>query len=243
MSNNNYIVITFILACSLGATNLGDFAGYWEGTESLSSPTMSYEGRAAYISFRHNANLEENLLYTSNLDFIYNGYLDWAPHQFTYNKSENQVTFERRFTTPLGILGSQELVYNIIENDGDRISLEFISEDGLTTHTLNMSLAILSNGPEIFPQTVSLEPNYPNPFNPSTSIPVTILSNTYTRLSVYNSNGKLVKEIQNGLLQPGQYIFKWNGTNDKNMAVSAGTYIYKLSHGNNTIARKMILLK
>ena len=70
MSNNNYIVITFILACSLGATNLGDFAGYWEGTESLSSPTMSYEGRAAHISFRHNANLEENLLYTSNSDLL-----------------------------------------------------------------------------------------------------------------------------------------------------------------------------
>ena len=156
MSNNNYIVITFILACSLGATNLGDFAGYWEGTESLSSPTMSYEGRAAHISFRHNANLEENLLYTSNSDFIYNGYLDWAAHRFTYNKSENQVTFERRFTTPLGILGSQELVYNILENDGERIFLEFISEDGLTIHTLNISLTILSNGPEIFSQTVIL---------------------------------------------------------------------------------------
>jgi hypothetical protein len=228
---------------SLSATNLGDFAGYWEGTESLSSPTMSIEGREVYISLRHNASLDNNLLYNSNSDFIYNGYLDWAAHRFTYNKSENQVTFERRFTTPLGILGSQELVYNILENDGERIFLEFISEDGLTIHTLNISLTILSNGPEIFSQTVSLEPNYPNPFNPSTSIPVTILSNTYTRLSVYNSNGKLVKEIQNGLLQPGQYIFKWNGSNEKNMAVSAGTYIYKLSHGNNTIVRKMILLK
>ena len=134
MSNNKYIVSTFILACSLGATNLGDFVGYWEGTESLSSPTMSYEGRAAYISFRHNDNLEENLLYTSNLDFIYNGYLDWAPHHFTYNKSENQVTFERRFTTPLGILGSQELVYNIIEND-EKVHMVMTDECSLSVDT------------------------------------------------------------------------------------------------------------
>ena len=71
MSTNKYIIYTVLLLYgSLSATNLGDFAGYWEGTESLSSPTMSFEGREVYISLRHNASLEENLLYSSNSDFI-----------------------------------------------------------------------------------------------------------------------------------------------------------------------------
>jgi len=242
---NNYIVTTFILVCSLSATNLNDFVGSWEGSESLSSPTMSYQGRETYVSFRHNANLDTNLIYTSNSDFIYNGYLGWAAHYFTHSKAENQVVFGRRFTTPLGILGSQEIVYNILENDGERMVLEFISEDGLTIHTLNLnlSLAVLSNDIDIYPQEASLEPNYPNPFNPATSIPVKISHKSSTRLSIYNSNGKFIKNIQNGLLEPGQYIFKWNGTNDQNVSVSAGTYIYKFSHGSNTLVRKMILLK
>ena len=133
MSTNKYIIYTVLMLYgSLSATNLGDFAGYWEGTESLSSPTMSFEEREVYMSLRHNASLDNNLLYNSNSDFIYNGYLDWAAHYFTYNKSENQVTFGRRFTTPLGILGTQELVYNILEDDGSRISLEFVSDDLLS---------------------------------------------------------------------------------------------------------------
>ena len=245
VSTKKYIIYTVLMLYgSLRATNLGDFAGYWEGTESLSSTTMSFEGREIYISLRHNASLDENLLYNSNSDFIYNGYLDWAAHYFTYNKSENQVTFGRRFTTPLGILGTQELVYNILEVDGTRISLEYVSEDGLTIHTLSIGLTTLSSQPNIYPYKTELGPNYPNPFNPSTSIPFRLIDNGQTRLGIYNSKGILVKDIQNGFLQTGHYLFNWNGTNTNNVGVSAGVYFYKLYQGNKTIAtRKMILLK
>ena len=121
---------------------------------------------------RHNASLDDNLIYNSNSDFIYNGYLDWAAHYFTYNKTNNQVSFGRRFTTPLGILGTQEINYDIIDYDGNRIYLEFISEDGLTTHSLNVSLSTLKTFTVPNPENFRLEPNFPNPFNPSTSIPV-----------------------------------------------------------------------
>ena len=90
MLKNKHILVTFSLLGCLSAFNLGDFAGYWEGIESLSSPTLNYEGRVTYLSLRHNANLDENLLYHSNSDFIYNGYLNWAAHYFTHNKTNNQ---------------------------------------------------------------------------------------------------------------------------------------------------------
>ena len=69
MFRNKHIITTFFLFGSLSALNLDDFAGYWEGVESVSSPTMNYEGRATYLSLRHNASLDENLLYNSNSDF------------------------------------------------------------------------------------------------------------------------------------------------------------------------------
>ena len=239
-----YIFSAFGLVFQLGAMSLGDFAGYWEGLESLSSPSINYEDRELFISLRHNANSDENLLYNSNSYFIYNGYLDWADHYCTYNKSENQVTFGRRFTTPLGILGTNELVYDIIDDDGTRIYLEYVSDDGLTTHSLNISLSSLLGVADIIPETAILGTNYPNPFNPSTSIPIRLSKDEHTRISVFNSNGSLIKDIHNGHLESGYHIFKWNGTNNYNLNVSAGIYFYKLYQGNNFIAtKKMILLK
>ena len=244
MPRNKHILTTFLLFGSLSAFNLGDFAGYWEGVESLSSPTVSYGDRATYLSFRHNANLDENLLYNSNSDFIYNGYLDWAAHYFTYNKTNNKVSFGRRFTTPLGILGTQEIAYDIIENDGSRLYLEFISEDGLTTHSLSVSLTTLELSNFQSPDQFILEPNYPNPFNPSTSIPVRLAVNGDTRVNVYDARGSLVKNIHRGFLQSGYYVFSWDGTDDHSSDVSAGIYFCKLFIGENTKSvRKMILLK
>ena len=244
MPTNKHILIFILFYGSLRAFNLGDFAGYWEGVESLSSPTVSYEGRATYLSLRHNARLDDNLIYNSNSDFIYNGYLDWAAHYFTYDKTNNQVSFGRRFTTPLGVLGTQEITYDIIENDGSRIYLEFISEDGLTTHSLNISLSMLNTSTVQNPESFRLEPNFPNPFNPSTSIPLSLAADSDIRVSIYDSRGSLVKNIHRGFLHSGHYVFSWDGTNVNNSDVSAGIYFCKLFIGENTKSvRKMILLK
>ena len=202
-----YIVSAFGLVFQLGAMNLGDFAGYWEGLESLSSPSINYEDRELFISLRHNDNSDENLLYNSNSYFIYNGYLDWAAHYCTYNKSENQVTFGRRFTTPLGILGTNELVYDIIDDDGTRIYIEYISDDGLTTHSLNISLSSLLGVADIIPETAMLGKNYPNPFNPMTRIQFGLSEKAKTRLEIFNILGESVQVVVNERMDAGFYNY------------------------------------
>ena len=244
MPINKHIFISILFFGTLRAFNLGDFAGFWEGVESLSSPTVSYDGRATYLSLRHNASLEDNLIYNSNSDFIHNGYLDWAAHYFTYDKTENQVSFGRRFTTPLGILGTQEITYDIIENDGSRVYLEFLSDDGLTIHSLNISLSTLGALANQNPEKFSLEPNFPNPFNPSTSIPLSLAADSDIRVSVYDVRGSLIKNIHSGFLHSGHYVFSWDGTNVNNSDMSAGIYFCKLLIAEDTKSvRKMILLK
>jgi len=229
--------------CFLIGSDLEDFAGYWTGTESLASPSTSYQSRPTYIFLRHNDLVDNNLIYTSNSNFIYNAYLDWADHYFTYDKTENQVTYERRFMTPLGILGSQNLVYNIIEVDDTRILLEYISNDGLTIHSLSISSSMLSNNLDIYPKELNLGENYPNPFNPITFIPVKINKKVHASIEIYNMSGQFVQRIQSGHLEPGSHIFEWNGKNYSNVNVSAGTYIYRLLMGDKIISKKMILLK
>ena len=240
----NYIVVFLAFQrCFLMAVDLEHFAGYWIGTESLESSTNSYQNRSIYLYMRHNDLVDDKLIYTSSSNFIFNAYLDWANHYFAYDKIENQVTFERRFMTPLGILGSQNLVYNIIEVDDTRILLEYVSDDGFTVHSLNISSSMLSNNLGIYPLEMNLGENYPNPFNPETFIPVNINKKIYISLKIYNLSGQFIQKLQSGYLEPGSYIFQWNGKNNNNINVSAGTYVYRLFMGDKIISKKMILLK
>ncbi len=93
------------------------------------------------------------------------------------------------------------------------------------------------------PVTTLLNQNYPNPFNPETTISFTMPSNGKASLSVYNVKGQLVKTLVNGDLSVGNHSVVWNGTDNSGSAVSSGVYYYKLTSGNHTESRKMVLVK
>ena len=121
-----YLISSF---CVLNANDIEDFAQDYEGYESLSSPSQNYQGRQIFLNMRINEDGGDNLVYISNSNFIYNGYLDWAAHYFNYDKDQNCISFGRRFNTPLGIIGTQELVYKIVEFDSHKLILEHVSVD------------------------------------------------------------------------------------------------------------------
>lgn len=83
-----------------------------------------------------------------------------------------------------------------------------------------------------------LDQNFPNPFNPATSISFTLLKQEHAKLSVYNVLGKEVAVIVNKVLSAGNNTFKFDAS-----SLSSGTYIYKLETGSFVQARKMILMK
>tara|TARA_Y100000768_G_scaffold218820_1_gene164972 strand:- start:145 stop:897 length:753 start_codon:yes stop_codon:yes gene_type:complete len=240
-------IIVFYLISSyfvLNAHDLEDFAQDYEGYESLSSPSQNYQGRQIFLNMRMSEDIVDNVVYISNSNFIYNGYLDWTAHYFTHNKDQNCVSFGRRFNTPLGIIGTQELIYKIVEFDSNKLILEHVSEDSNTVHTINVSAVSLNINKFIFPKSVSVEPNYPNPFNPSTKIPLTVFKKEKISIAIYDSNGELISEIYSGELSPGRFEFIWNGINQKNLKVTSGVYFCKIiQNGQFISSRKMILLK
>ena len=243
-STRNIIFWFFFVSGVLHATDLEDFARDWVGYESLSSPSLNYQSRQIHIDVRSNADGMESLVYASNSELIYNGYLDWAGHFLTYNKDLNYISFGRRFYTPLGIIGTQQLQYKILEFDENRLTLEHTSADSSTTHTMIISAIALSLVNDYMPQSVSIKANYPNPFNPSTTIPVKVSQSDYMQINIFDSNGKLVKNLHNGELSPGDYSFRWNGLDKYNYMVSSGIYFCKVIKNNNILSsRKMILLK
>ncbi len=80
--------------------------------------------------------------------------------------------------------------------------------------------------------------NYPNPFNPVTKIKFSIPENTFTKLVVYDINGKLIIRLWNGMLKKGTHEFEFNAGER-----SSGIYFYELSSGNFNETRKMLLIK
>jgi len=84
--------------------------------------------------------------------------------------------------------------------------------------------------------------NYPNPFNPSTTIEFSIQDNSKVELSIYNIKGQKIKTITNGNLDAGKHSIIWNGIDDFEKQVSSGVYYYKLNVNDKTVAMKKCLL-
>ncbi len=85
--------------------------------------------------------------------------------------------------------------------------------------------------------------NYPNPFNPSTTIRFNIDRDELIKLEIFNLKGQIVKELFNGQLSPGHHTKTWNGTDDNNQRVSSGIYFCRLHTVTKARATKLMLIK
>jgi flagellar hook assembly protein FlgD len=93
------------------------------------------------------------------------------------------------------------------------------------------------------PKEFILEGNYPNPFNPSTTIKFQLPHSQKISLVIFNTLGQVVKHLTNNILPAGENMITWNGTNDKSVVLPSGVYIYSLSVEGKMYNRKMLLLK
>lgn len=91
---------------------------------------------------------------------------------------------------------------------------------------------------ENIPKHFTLSQNYPNPFNPSTEIQFSIPQRNTVTLKIYDLLGREVKTLVNTELSAGTYSFQWNAEN-----LASGMYFYRITAGNYTSTKKMILLK
>lgn len=85
--------------------------------------------------------------------------------------------------------------------------------------------------------------NYPNPFNPETTIQFNIPKPGKVTVDIYNVRGQLVKNLLNDNLNQGVHEIVWNGTNNANKNSSSGVYFYKIRSGNITDMKKILLIK
>lgn len=96
----------------------------------------------------------------------------------------------------------------------------------------------------VTPEDYKLENNYPNPFNPTTTIKFTLPLQKKISLKIYDMLGKEVATlINNDIYEKGSHEITWNATNNNGLKVASGNYIATLTYGNFSKSIKMTLLK
>ena len=85
--------------------------------------------------------------------------------------------------------------------------------------------------------------NYPNPFNPSTTIKYFLPNRTEIQLTVFDHLGREVKQLEHKFQEPGIHYINWDGRNNYGINVSSGIYIYQITYDGTTQTGKMLLVK
>ncbi|GAB4343212.1 MAG: hypothetical protein Kow0037_31170 [Calditrichia bacterium] len=98
-------------------------------------------------------------------------------------------------------------------------------------------------GADNLPFTYRVSANYPNPFNPTTTIKFQIPETQHVRLTVYNMLGQKVKTLVNSRMEAGYHRVEWDGQNEVGQSVASGIYFYRFQSGPLNTIHKMILLK
>ncbi len=119
-------------------------------------------------------------------------------------------------------------------------STEF--ENNLLPKTLSEPTAIWRNEP-LQPMYIKLLPNYPDPFNNSTTIPVYLPRLQKIQLEIYNVLGQKVATLFSGKLHPGFHRFRWNGRSDSGKILPTGLYFCLLKGKQFRRTQKLVLMR
>ncbi|MDD8019110.1 MAG: T9SS type A sorting domain-containing protein [Bacteroidota bacterium] len=122
-----------------------------------------------------------------------------------------------------------------LETTADEASFRFILEHVLSY--FSEPLFVTQDKANV-PDRFSLSQNFPNPFNPATTISYQLLANRFTTLKVYDAIGREVATLVNEIKAPGNYSVTFNAQN-----LSSGMYFYELRAGEWRVTKKMSLLK
>jgi len=146
-----------------------------------------------------------------------------------------------------GVWGNT-LTRNIPANqNGNSVWIAIANTSGSSQHVEIDNFRIAGPGADddvtvdIFP--TALQSNYPNPFNPETTISFTMSKEGPVTLDVFNIKGQKVNTLVNGRLEAGHHNVVWNGKDNTGREVSSGVYFYRMTAGDYENVRKMILMK
>jgi hypothetical protein len=134
-------------------------------------------------------------------------------------------------------------VFDIKTQSGNIISWKLHRGNIDRSGSLGFTLVKVNNEAEVMPSKFSVSKNYPNPFNPSTSIDIAIPEKRSLTVKVFDLNGRVLNTLINKELYPGHYSVDWNGENYLGQSLATGLYIIRVRSGSHFSSQKVLLLK
>ena len=151
---------------------------------------------------------------------------------------DNDGDYEIAVATTLGLK-----VMDIKTESGNRVSWKVHRGNQYRTGSLAMTLLSNENQQGFTPEKFLISPNYPNPFNPSTSIDIETAVKGKLLVNVYDISGRLVNTLMDNSTEPGYYTVRWNGQNLQGEIMPTGVYFVEVQSGSDLGIRKIMLIK
>ncbi len=129
------------------------------------------------------------------------------------------------------------------------IGVKTVDEAGNWSGISNVAIATTSivldidDDKNLVPKTFQLEQNFPNPFNPTTSIDFSIEKSAYVELVILNILGEQVNTLVSGYLSAGLHNANWDGRDSHGHETASGVYLYRLRSDAQVLVRKMVLMR
>jgi len=159
----------------------------------------------------------------------------------TVTNEWEELTFD--FSSHIGLpeaIGIDQIVVFPDFDLGGRTQDNIIYFDNISFYSNSVGV---DNRSETFPQGFVLEQNFPNPFNPSTTLRYELPEDGLVNVTIYDMMGRQVSTLLSSHQTAGYKSIQWNATNDFGKPVSAGVYLYQIQAGEFVQTKKMVLLK
>ncbi|OQY38844.1 MAG: hypothetical protein B6226_03035 [Candidatus Cloacimonetes bacterium 4572_65] len=173
-----------------------------------------------------------------------------------------QITGNEFFTIGMeGVEAAPVVDYFVNPNEEKEVTIYFVPTENIAySHDIaitsndptNNQLVIAVNGvgegvpnsdESPLPVITELKGNYPNPFNPETTVRYAVKENGQVSLKIFNIKGQLVKTLVNQEVKAGNHAIVWNGKNSFGTDVATGIYMYRLETKTYNQTKKMMLMK
>ena len=219
--------------------NLHDYPGH-------SHPPIigfSLDGLALYG--RHESSYSNMDGYNVALDeFGSHDHDDYGHHYHAFSETvtnswqNNEYTFEEHFF----LVGAYKGSINNIPGFQESNTAQLVNQElGKYVGASGTYVSVQSHVG--IPKDFSLQNNYPNPFNPTTSLRYDLPENSMVNVTIYDMLGRQIKTLVNQDQIAGYKSVVWDATNDYGKPVSAGIYLYQIRVGNYIQTKKMVFLK
>ena len=136
----------------------------------------------------------------------------------------------------------QALPFNLYDPQSIKVENIIVADENNRAMP-KVEIEIRYDGAPGMPLDYSLSQNFPNPFNPTTSVQFTVPQEGLVTIKVYDMLGQAVADLYSGNAQAGTYTLNWDGKDNSGKVVSSGSYIYKMTAGDFVQSKKMTFLK